>query len=427
MTTFDHSRKQAATNKPRTYITTNLSQPQVSPQRVPTTQPTPNPDAPINHDRDANGNPGWWSRLKFDAPRDRVQPKLTVGAPNDQYEQEADRVAAEVINQISVPEQPSVQREDTPEEDALQMKPLAGQITLVQREEMAAEEEDLQMQPVQREAATDGMDASPDVEAGIEQARGSGQPLDKAIREPMEQAFGADFSGVKIHTDAQSDQLNHAVQAKAFTTKQDVFFRQGEYNPGSRGGQELLAHELTHVVQQNGGAMMLQRVHYESGGPVYLDDDDPDSELLDDNFDEIIKGNLHQPTADGTVEEAVSNNTNINVVLWRSTTGSSVADIVANGSAGGAVAQVNVAAPGHQVQQDQIAVGGVAPEYTASSNVSGFSWRHWMVVVRINTRYLTRGSGSESGWICSPAAPVVVLDTVDRTMGLPEPPGFGAA
>jgi hypothetical protein len=63
----------------------------------------------------------------------------------------------------------------------------------------------------------------------------------------------ADFSGVKVHTDAQSDQLNRSIQAKAFTTGQDVFFRAGAYQPGSRAGQELIAHELTHVVQQTQG------------------------------------------------------------------------------------------------------------------------------------------------------------------------------
>ena len=94
------------------------------------------------------------------------------------------------------------------------------------------------------------------VERDIQQARGGGQTLADNIRGPMEQAFGADFSGVRIHTGSHSDQLNHAVQAKAFTTGQDVFFRQGEYELGSRGGQELLAHELTHVVQQNAGAVM---------------------------------------------------------------------------------------------------------------------------------------------------------------------------
>ena len=69
----------------------------------------------------------------------------------------------------------------------------------------------------------------------------------------MGQAMGADFGGVRVHTDVRSDQLNQSIQAKAFTTGRDVFFRQGEYKPGSREGLELIAHELTHVVQQRGG------------------------------------------------------------------------------------------------------------------------------------------------------------------------------
>ncbi len=129
----------------------------------------------------------------------------------------------------------------------------------MQREEAPEDEEELQMKPmVQRQAETE-MAAAPDLEASINQARGGGQGMADNIRQPMEQAFGADFSGVKVHTDGQSDQLNRSIQARAFTTGQDVFFRQGEYNPGSRGGQELLAHELTHVVQQNGG--VVQRSH----------------------------------------------------------------------------------------------------------------------------------------------------------------------
>ncbi len=68
----------------------------------------------------------------------------------------------------------------------------------------------------------------------------------------MEQAFGADFSQVQVHTDSKSNKLNESIQAKAFTTGKDIFFKQGEYQPDNQPGQELLAHELTHVVQQNG-------------------------------------------------------------------------------------------------------------------------------------------------------------------------------
>ncbi|MBD1941127.1 DUF4157 domain-containing protein, partial [Coleofasciculus sp. FACHB-712] len=131
-------------------------------------------------------------------------------------------------------------------------------VPTLQREVMPEEEEEkeLQMKPmIQCQSSEDGKPASPDLEATIQQARGGGQPLAQSILEPMEQAFGADFSRVKIHTDAQSNQLNRSIQAKAFTTGQDIFFRAGAYEPGSRGGQELIAHELTHVVQQNGSAV----------------------------------------------------------------------------------------------------------------------------------------------------------------------------
>ncbi|MEQ8465610.1 eCIS core domain-containing protein [Coleofasciculus sp. E1-EBD-02] len=94
--------------------------------------------------------------------------------------------------------------------------------------------------------------AAPNLEQEIQQKRGSGQPISNKIRQPMEQAFGADFSQVQVHTDSKSNKLNESIQAKAFTTGTDIFFKQGEYQPDNQPGQELLAHELTHVVQQNG-------------------------------------------------------------------------------------------------------------------------------------------------------------------------------
>ena len=94
-----------------------------------------------------------------------------------------------------------------------------------------------------------------EVEASIQAARGGGQALDRAVRAQLEPALGADFGGVRVHADRRADGLSEALGARAFTTGKDIFFRQGEYNPGSGRGRELLAHELTHVVQQNGGAV----------------------------------------------------------------------------------------------------------------------------------------------------------------------------
>ncbi|MGZ8157289.1 MAG: eCIS core domain-containing protein [Methylobacter sp.] len=162
-----------------------------------------------------------------------IQTKLIIGQPVNKFEQEADRIATQVVEQINTPtsaestQMQSVQREAMPEE-GLQTK------SILQR----------------REAMGEG-EASTDLESAINNAKGSGQPLDTGLQRSIGQAMGADFSGVRVHTDAQADQLTRSLQAKAFTTGQDVFFRQGAYDPGNRGGQELIAHELTHVVQQS--------------------------------------------------------------------------------------------------------------------------------------------------------------------------------
>ncbi|MBE9105724.1 DUF4157 domain-containing protein, partial [Nostoc cf. edaphicum LEGE 07299] len=189
------------------------------------------PSKPLGHDI---------SRISLRRPHT----KLTVNQPGDIYEQEADSVAQLVMQRMSEPVQ-SIQREALPEEeDQIQMKSLADSVTpLVQR------------QGGGRTAATS------ELETSIQQARGNGQPLADDIKHPMEQAFGADFGSVRVHTDAQSNRLNESIQARAFTTGQDVFFRQGEYSPGSNAGKELLAHELTHVVQQNGSAVQPKSLH----------------------------------------------------------------------------------------------------------------------------------------------------------------------
>jgi hypothetical protein len=95
-------------------------------------------------------------------------------------------------------------------------------------------------------------EVAPAVESMIQRARGGGQALERTVRRKMERALGVDFSHVRIHTGQEADTLNRAVQARAFTTGGDIFFRAGEYTPESWKGRELLAHELTHVVQQNG-------------------------------------------------------------------------------------------------------------------------------------------------------------------------------
>ncbi|MCT7991999.1 DUF4157 domain-containing protein [Laspinema olomoucense] len=161
------------------------------------------------------------------APRFPIQAKLTVGAAGDKYEQEADRVARQVVNRIQAPQVNLNSSQSNPVQRKISIQALGGE----------------------------GGDVSSEWESQLNQAKGGGQPLSPSLREPMEREFGADFSGVRVHTGGQADNLAKSIQAKAFTIGQEVFFQQGVYQPGSRDGQELIAHELAHVVQQGGSAV----------------------------------------------------------------------------------------------------------------------------------------------------------------------------
>ncbi|MDZ4721858.1 MAG: DUF4157 domain-containing protein [Roseiflexaceae bacterium] len=157
-----------------------------------------------------------------------VQPKLRLGPANDQYEQQADRIAAQVVG-----------GRNTPSTQAGLRQPLVQRVA---------------------SAPSAGIAVTPGVEAGIHAARGSGQPLPAAVRSQMETAIGADFSSVRVHNDSRANALNQAVQARAFTTGRDVFFGRGEYQPGSNAGRRVLAHELAHVVQQQTQVRVIQRL-----------------------------------------------------------------------------------------------------------------------------------------------------------------------
>ena len=141
------------------------------------------------------------------------------------------------------------------EEEDLQAK---HDPSLLQRQEVAEEEEDLQAKHdptlISRQAAPAiGLEGGPvgdDMARRIDSVRGSGPGLSEATRSKMEPAFGTDFSGVRVHQDSESDALARSMTAKAFTTGSDIFLRQD----ASPGDTSLLAHELTHVVQQNSGA-----------------------------------------------------------------------------------------------------------------------------------------------------------------------------
>lgn len=137
----------------------------------------------------------------------------------------------------------AMRQPDQEEEEPVQAK---NEGALSQRQP-DQEEEEIQTKP---EVGLEGGPLSDDLASRIQAKRGSGAPLDTSTRTAMESAFGTSFEDVRVHADAESDQLNRRISAKAFTTGSDIFFRQGGYDPSSSTGRELLSHELSHVVQQ---------------------------------------------------------------------------------------------------------------------------------------------------------------------------------
>jgi hypothetical protein len=92
----------------------------------------------------------------------------------------------------------------------------------------------------------------PDVEAAIAAARGGGRSLDKATRDRLEPRYDTRLSDVRVHTDDAAQAMARAVSARAFTVGNDIFFGRGEHRPGNHDGDQLIAHEVAHVIQQRG-------------------------------------------------------------------------------------------------------------------------------------------------------------------------------
>lgn len=245
-----------------------------------------------------------------------VQAKLTVGQPNDKYEQEADAVADKVVQKLSEPETvqakqispsiPSIQAKcaECEKEDKLQkkeeelgkdehkengvksaaipnppdppvdnkekdkkgihLKPIGVTVSNVKAIQPKPIFESDAENPVQKkcdqcekeeklqkkESGQSDTASLPNIESRLDASKGSGTSLPDATRRSMESSMGADFSNVKVHTDSGAVQMSKDLNAQAFTHGSDIYFNSGKYDPSSKSGQHLLAHELTHTVQQ---------------------------------------------------------------------------------------------------------------------------------------------------------------------------------
>lgn len=221
------------------------------------------------------------------------QTKLTVGQPGDKYEQEADKVASQVVSNqpakanafqsgdISPVQskelQEPVQRMDDPEKEKKKVQPKEEkkeedkkvQMNVDEREEDKKLQKQEQPMPAPEEKKKEDDNAAPTVMAKhepgddgpadilsdqLQRKKGNGQAMAPATQKDMSRKIGADLSGVRIHTGSDAVAMTKQLHAQAFTHGNDIYFNEGKYNTGSRDGNKLLAHELTHVVQQNAAA-----------------------------------------------------------------------------------------------------------------------------------------------------------------------------
>lgn len=236
-----------------------------------------------------------------------IQAKLLVGPVNDRYEQEAEQKANEVVNQPVSPPAPTVQRQ--PEDEELT--------------------ETAQRAPAAAVAADGSFEADGDVESRLQTRKGGGNPLPDVLRKELEPQYGADFSGVRVHTDGASVALNQDLQAQAFTHGSDIFFGQDKYNPGTSDGKHLLAHELTHVVQQGGAGSLAQPKLRRKAGPV--------------SIEEAAQAAITQVTPDEADKEVVEPAEAAPMELPGDNKVEGVAEVSAGSAPGGAAAEVPAA------------------------------------------------------------------------------------
>ena len=175
-----------------------------------------------------------FSRIPIHPPAGAIQTKLAINEPGDSYEQEADRVAEQVMR--------------TPEPQLQRACPCGGGCPKCQTEQPGREYESLQTKRVQ--ASDTGQIAAPPIVHEV--LRSPGQPLDPATRAFMERRFDHDFSRVQVHFGGAAEKSARDVNAHAYTVGHDIVFGASRFAPEAHEGRRLIAHELTHVVQQSG-------------------------------------------------------------------------------------------------------------------------------------------------------------------------------
>ena len=269
-----------------------------------------------DHTRGGPGRPHAEVRRILHTPR--VQAKLTIGEPGDAFEQEADRVADRVMR---MSEPPAVS--SAPET----VQRLCDECEEEKEQEQEKEKDEKEYGVVQRECddCEEEIQAKPEPGAavrmpdgfgrGFSALRGGGQPLPAAERSFFEPRFGTDFDDVRLHSGSAAGTLARSVHARAFTLHDSIVFGPNQYAPGTSAGRRLLAHELTHVVQQRGGVpstrVQRQGGDVAPGEVAETEKDDPPVAALSIG----LMGAIFMPPADAKFRKGLKNPQMLGIVL----------------------------------------------------------------------------------------------------------------
>ncbi|MBF6648873.1 DUF4157 domain-containing protein [Methylobacter sp. BlB1] len=195
-----------------------------------------------------------------------VQMKMAVNKPGDKFEQEADKMADKVMRMPAPaptkeeklqrqPEEKLQKKEEEKIQKAVMPEEKIQKAAMPEEKLQKKEDEKIQKAPaaeekLQRKDSAGAPTVNSGIQSAIQNKTTGGQPLPSDIRDYMEPRFNADFSNVRVHSDPESASLSSQLSARAFTHKNHIFFSRGQYQPGGSEGKQLLAHELTHTIQQ---------------------------------------------------------------------------------------------------------------------------------------------------------------------------------
>lgn len=194
-----------------------------------------------------------------------VQPKLRVSHKDDSQEREADAVADRMMGPGGVLEmsagEAAVQRQCAEcEQEDEETQRLQRKAQPEAEEDREDKEEDERLDTKRHAGTGEAQMVGDNLTQRIQRRRGQGRPLLPSEQAFFEPRFGRRFSRVRLHTDPEAQQLSESINARAFTLGQDIFFNRGEYRPGQPESRHLMAHELTHTLQQSGArTALLQR------------------------------------------------------------------------------------------------------------------------------------------------------------------------